>query len=168
MIKLAIMLMFLLAATSIYSLIIGRRNYMLTFIFTPILLVSSIFAGYTMYALQGTPIRGIPQGNVEVLWVEMAKPDILFLARPEEGGQPRYYVIVYNKQNKETMRRVQQAAENQGLLGKPVAVPGKFSKSDNQDETDVMEFTAPDRAPLPPKTKDNDANSPYGGLTGQI
>ena len=44
------------------------------------ILVGTLFAGYAIYILQGTPKNGIPDYEVEVVFIEMQKPWII-LAR---------------------------------------------------------------------------------------
>lgn len=149
----SIVLLFFVAAASIYALIVSRKNYIITFLLTPALLVASIFAGYTMFMLQGTPINGIPEGNVEVVWVEMAKPEILFLARPETGGRPYYYVIPYNDNNRDTMQEIMKEQARKEQRGEESSVPGRFKTGEKQDDPSEMnvEFVPPEGAPLPPK-----------------
>ena len=92
-----------LAILTVYALIQLGRNNTLTFFLIPVALVSSIFSGYTMLALQGTPIDGIPEEQVEVIWVEVQKPHIYFNVRPVGELQPVYYRIPYTEDNAKKM-----------------------------------------------------------------
>lgn len=141
----AFLLIFLTAVVALYALIQSRKNYVLLFILTPFILVSSIFSGSVIFSLQGTPISGIPDYEVEVLWVEMSKPNIFFLARNlETGGTPTYFQIEYNEPNKQKMADIQQAMEQ----GRPVE--GRFKivdGGDSQSDKQVVDFNLPDIPP---------------------
>ena len=116
MIITAVVLFFLIGVVAIYALIQTGKNYALQAVLIPIILVGTLFAGYAIYILQGTPKVGIPEGNVELVFVEMQKPWIIFLSReiPEEDEEgegyadpiPKYFRIVYNEENKKTMNRL--------------------------------------------------------------
>lgn len=145
----AIGLLFGLAVLTVYALIqLGRRNIM-TFFLIPIALVASLYAGYTMFALQGTPINALPEGEVEVLWVEVQKPEIYFTVRHMGTTKPVYYKIPYTDDNAKKMNELGQQA-SQG-----VKVEGKFkmSPSDKGDLSNdkILHFDDIERFPLPPK-----------------
>ena len=128
MLNVAFILLFLLASVSIYALIVSKKNYLILFLLTPIVLSSSVFTAYSIFALQGTPINGVPKHDVSVLWVEMSKPDIFFVVRTEdpddEDRDPKYYRIDYTEENKKTMKKLQEEAKGRQGQG----VPGKFEK----------------------------------------
>ena len=65
-IYISIGLIFALSVLTVYSLIQLGKNNILTFFLIPLALVASIFTGYTLFALQGTPINDMPKGQVEV------------------------------------------------------------------------------------------------------
>ena len=145
----AIGLLFGLAVLTVYALIqLGRRNIM-TFFLIPIALTASLYAGYTMFALQGTPISALPEGDVEVLWVEVQKPEIYFTVRHMGTTKPVYYKIPYTDDNAKKMNELGQRAS------KGVKVEGKFTMSDG-DKGDLsndkkLHFDDIERFPLPPK-----------------
>ena len=144
-IHIAILLIFSTSAVALYALIEARKNYFMLFMFTPVILVTSIFSGSVLFSLQGTPIEGIPEFEVEVVWVEMSKPDILFLARNlETGGHPKYYKIPYTDKNKAEMNAIMQALESDQK------VEGKFTEwsGGNESESEDYDFSLPD---LPPE-----------------
>ena len=146
-IQVAMLLIFSTSAVALYALIEARKNYFMLFIFTPVILLTSIFSGSVLYSLQGTPIPGIPEHEVEVLWVEMAKPDIYFLARNlETGGEPKYYKIPYTDKNKQEMNAIQNKLE-QGQKAE-----GEFTEivtgNDTESESPDYDFSLPD---LPPE-----------------
>ena len=137
MIYVAAILLFFLAVVSIYALISSGRNYLILFILTPLILISSIYSAYTLYSLQGTPVNGFPNGEVEVVWVELANPDILFLARFSEiGGRPVYYRIAYTEKNLEEMIQII------GQLEQGIAPQGTFDRDQDSGSDDVT-FTPP-------------------------
>ena len=55
-IYMSIGLVFALSVLTVYSLIQLGKNNILTFFLIPLALIASIFTGYTIFALQGTPI----------------------------------------------------------------------------------------------------------------
>jgi hypothetical protein len=145
----AIGLLFGLAVLTVYALIqLGRRNIM-TFFLIPIALVASLYAGYTMFALQGTPINKLPEGQVEVLWVEVQKPTIFFTIRYLGTTQPVYFKIPYTDDNAKKMNELGEQAE------KGMKVEGEFKKADG-DKADLsqrneIQFDEIKRFPLPTK-----------------
>lgn len=153
----AVILFFLMGVVAIYALIQTGKNYALQAVLIPVILVGTLFAGYAIYILQGTPKQGIPEYDVEVVFVQMQKPHILFLAREaasddasETDPIPKYFVIPYNDQNKKTMNKIMKRME----MGQPVE--GKFKKKDvnpngNQPPTGEFEFDNIIREGLPPK-----------------
>lgn len=127
MIFTAVVLFFLIGVVAIYALIQTGKNYALQAILIPIILIGTLYAGYAIYVLQGTPRSGIPEGEVELVFVEMQKPWIVFLARekPQEGQEdkadpiPKYFRIVYNEANRKTMNElVKQMRMGQKVEGK--------------------------------------------------
>lgn len=165
MIFTAVILFFLMGVVAIYALIQTGKNYALQAVLIPVILVGTLFAGYAIYILQGTPKQGIPEYDVEVVFVQMQKPYILFLAREaatddasETNPIPKYFVIPYNDQNKKTMNKIMKRME----MG--VQVEGKFRKKNvnpngTQPPTGEFEFDNIKREGLPPKTtRENDTS----------
>lgn len=152
-----IMLLFGLAILTVYALIQLGKNNTLTFFLIPIALISSIFSGWTMLALQGTPINGIPDGEVEVIWVEIQKPHIYFNVRPDGETEPVYHVIPYTKDNAKKMQSLAEAAEQ----GRPEK--GEFKQKDGDQKKDQsnsyeIQFDNINRSPLPSKRSELKAN----------
>lgn len=145
----AIGLLFGLAVLTVYALIqLGRRNIM-TFFLIPIALVASLYAGYTMFALQGTPINKLPEGEVEVLWVEVQKPQIFFTIRYLGTTQPVYFKIPYTEDNAKKMNELGERARGDGK------VEGEFKEAED-GEADLsrgyeIQFDEIERFPLPTK-----------------
>ena len=174
----AVILFFLMGVVAIYALIQTGKNYALQAVLIPVILVSTLFAGYSIYILQGTPKQGIPEYDVEVMFVHMQKPHILFLAREasnDDGREtdpiPKYFVIPYNDENKKTMNKIMKKME----MG--VQVEGKFKRKDvnpngNQPPTGEFEFDNIKREGLPPKTtRENDTSynpEDFEGVDGGI
>lgn len=114
MFYIAVTLLFILASVSIYALIISQKRPLLVFLLTPLLLTSSIYAGWAIYTLLGSPIHGFPDGQVEILHVEPARPHIYFLALSldeEKPGHPKYHRVDYTENNRKTMMELQQRGE---------------------------------------------------------
>jgi len=139
-----------LAILTVYALIQLGRNNTLTFFLIPLALVASIFSGYTMLALQGTPIDGIPEERVEVIWVEVQKPHIYFNVRVIGELQPVYYRIPYTEDNAKKMQELAEAAGQ----GRPEK--GTFKEAEGTDKRDQsksfeIQFDDIERTPLPTK-----------------
>jgi len=135
MIITAVVLFFLIGVVAIYALIQTGKNYAIQVVLIPIILVGTLYAGYAIYVLQGTPRVGIPKNNIELVFVEMQKPWIVFLARdmPEVEGEkvdpiPKYYRIAYNEENKKTMneliKRLEAGAKVEGKFKAKKVVGG--------------------------------------------
>ena len=61
MIYIATLLLFCLAVLTVYAIIQTNKNRILVFLLIPLVLVSSLYTGYSIYALQGTPINTLPK-----------------------------------------------------------------------------------------------------------
>jgi hypothetical protein len=165
MIYTSIILFFLMAVVSIYALIQTRKNYILLFILIPFILVSTIFAGYSIFALQGTPKRSVPSGEIEIVFVEVAKPDIVFLARIDGEGLPLYFRIPYTDENKKLMGKLQRDLEiGQKIEGSLKMKPRKGSDSQNED----YQWDRIKRDSLPPKSSALKAQGVDDGLVRMI
>lgn len=159
----AVILFFLTGVVTVYAIIQTGKNYALQALMIPLILVSTIFAGYAIFILQGTPKNGIPDGEVEVVWVELQKPNILFLARGTEEGDspiPKYYRIPYNDQNKKEVNKMKKKME----MGVPVQ--GEFKQKQplpggNEPPQGEFEFDDIRRDGLPPK-QGTQSNADYG------
>lgn len=157
-----ILLLFALGATTIYALIISRKNYLMVFILTPLLLVSTIYSSNIILALLGSPIKGFPVNEtVEVKWVEVADPVIYFIALDTSVADtiPKYYVVPYTNQNRETMQELQKKLENGRQTQGEFKVKPKYGES-NSRESDLYEFhptglNGPQKLPSQIKKKPN-------------
>lgn len=143
-------LLFALAVLTVYALIQLGRNNVLTFFLIPLALVASIYTSYTLFALQGTPINSLPEGNVEVVWVEVQKPEIFFTVRHFGETEPTYYAIPYTDKNAKEMDRLLK------MMMKGQRVEGEFQKGDPDTgdlskDPDRIHFDDIDRHPLPEK-----------------
>ena len=140
LIYISIGLLMALAILCVYAMIQLGRNNTLTFLLIPLVLISAIFTGYSIFALQGTPIPGIPKGQVEVIWAEVQKPSIFFLVRvPGNSTRPIYHSIPYTEDN---------AANGNGQKGE-----FKIEDKDGNDlsRTDEIFFDNISRSKLPMK-----------------
>lgn len=163
--ELASLLIFLLATLSLYALIVSRKNLALLFVLIPAALCASLYTGYTIYALQGTPIASeLPvDKNVEIAFAEPAKPWIYLLMRVDGAEEAVYYKIPYTENNLEQIKKAMEAKER-GQQGQP---QGRFKRG-NTGESKSQEyiFMQNPEIPLPPKPRDDlstgtPINSPY-------
>lgn len=116
-------LIFITSVITLYALILHRKNLILLIFLIPMLLTSTVYTGYSIYALQGTPINGIPVGkSVEILWVEPSKPWIRLMLRVGETPEPVYYKMKYTKKNMDELNKAAAKAAKSGA-GK---IEGKF------------------------------------------
>jgi len=143
-------LLFALAVLTVYALIQLGKNNVLTFFLIPLALVASIYTSYTLFALQGTPINSLPEGNVEVVWVEVQKPEIFFTVRHLGETEPTYYVIPYTTANAKEMDRLLKA------MMKGQRMEGEFKKGepdtgDLSHDPNRIHFDDIERHPLPEK-----------------
>jgi hypothetical protein len=154
-------LIFITSVITLYALILHRKNLIILIFLIPMLLTSTVYTGYSIYALQGTPIQGLPLSKaVEILWVEPAKPWIRLMLRVGDESEPTYYKIVYTEKNMEEINKAMAKAKAEGKDGiegqfelkgaggeerggeyvfmqKPRSInPGKKTRSGNDDNTD--------------------------------
>lgn len=150
------LLFFLLAGVSIYALIQTRKNYIVVFFLTPILLASTLYSAKIVYSLLGSPIRGFPTQTVDITYVYPLDPYIYFLASDtdSENPEPKYYRVPYTKENQQMMKKLQQKAAN------GQKVQGKFKKSQGNSGSKEFEryFFEPHGSRGPSKASDVDAN----------
>jgi hypothetical protein len=150
LIYISIGLLMALAILCVYAMIQLGRNNTLTFLLIPLVLISAIFTGYSIFALQGTPIPGIPKGQVEVIWAEVQKPSIFFLVRvPGNSTRPIYHSIPYTEDNAKQMNELaKKAANGNGQKGE-----FKIEDKDGNDlsRTDEIFFDNISRSKLPMK-----------------
>ncbi len=137
MVYTAATLIFLTSVITLYALIINRKNPIMLVILIPMLLTSSAYTGYSIYALQGTPIVGLPVGkDVEIVWVEPAKPWIRLMLRIENTPEPLYYKVEYTDKNMEEINKAMAKAKGQGKKG----AEGKFEEKAAGGEEKGGEF----------------------------
>jgi len=118
--------LFILAAISVYSLIVSRTNRLLVFLLVPSMLVMSLFTWKVILELQGTPIKGYPiDERIEIIYIYKQKPEIMFLAKKEGENIPTYYIIPWTEENAQKMAVLERIKE----MG--VDVEGKFKEAKN-------------------------------------
>ena len=132
MVYIAAILIFITSVITLYALILNKKNPLILLFLIPALLTSSVYTGYSIYALQGTPIQtGLPTDTkVEIVWMEAAKPDIRLLLRIEDNPTPTYYVIDYTEENMSELNRAIAKAKALGKEG----VDGEFKKNTGGEE----------------------------------
>lgn len=153
MVYIAATLIFITSVITLYALILNKKNPLVLLFLIPALLTSSVYTGYSIYALQGTPIEtGLPTDTpVEIVWMEPAKPDIRLLLRVDGNPEPTYYVIEYTEENvKELNKAIAQAK----ALGKE-GVDGEFKQNTGgQEKGGTFNFVQKPRSFGPQKDTD--------------
>ena len=131
-------LLFAMAVLTVYAMIQLGKNNVITFFLIPL-------------ALQGTPVAGIPKGEVAVIWAEVQKPHIYFLVRHSgEETRPVYHSIPYTEDNAKKMNELaKKAARGQPQEGEFTDRPKDGDLSPN----DEIYFDNITRSALPPKKK---------------
>ena len=83
----------------------------------------------------GSPIRGFPVENVDVIWVYPLDPYIYFTATDmdKKGAEPKYYRIAYNEENQKMMTKLKQKIS----MGQKTT--GKFKKSQGESKSEEYE-----------------------------
>lgn len=131
MVTMATSLLFVTSVIALYALILSRKNRIVLLFLIPALLVASVYTGYSIYVLQGTPKAGIPEDTqVEIVWMEVAKPDIRLLLRVEGDTEPTYYRIPYSEENVKELEKAMQQAKALGKEGPD----GVFKKNTGGEE----------------------------------
>lgn len=160
-------LLFALAVLTVYAVIQLGKNNVLTFFLIPLALVASIYTSYTLFALQGTPINSLPEGQVEVVWIEVQKPEIFFTVRHMGESEPTYYVIPYTTDNAKEMQRLLE------MMMKGTRPEGEFKKGDpdagdlSMQHQDIM-FDDIERHALPEKKQVLEGYGVSPGMIEQI
>jgi len=133
MIYLASALIFTTSAIALYALILSKRNIIMMMFLIPSLLISSTYAGYSIYALQGTPISASfpTDENVELVWVEAAKPWIRLLLRLDNEEEAVYYKIPHTENN---VNQIKEAVKKAKEKGESTGIEGTFKKTTGGDE----------------------------------
>ena len=154
MVYLATALIFITSVITLYALILNRKNPLILMVLIPALLTSGIYTGYSIYALQGTPIStGLPTNTqVEIVWMEPAKPVIRLLLRIEGDEAPTYYSIDYTEKNMEELNKAIAQAAAQGKEG----VDGEFKPNNGGEETGGEFFFVQKPKSLGPVKKQQD------------
>jgi len=160
-------LLFALAVLTVYALIQLGKNNVLTFFLIPLALVASIYTSYTLFALQGTPINSLPEGEVEIVWIEVQKPEIFFTVRHFGESEPTYYVIPYTTDNAKEMQRLLE------MMMKGVRPEGEFQKGDPDSgdisyDPETIHFDDIERHPLPEKKQVLEGAGVSPGMIEQI
>ena len=142
---LATALLFFITAIALYALIISYKNYLVLFLLIPVSLVASVFTGYTIFALQGTPlVNQLPiDQQIEVVWAKPSKPWIYLIVKVGEEPVPMYHKIDYTENN---LKQLQQAMQSKGN-----AQQGKFQKKNSDSNSSEYTFVDASNVKLPNK-----------------
>ena len=130
----------------LYAVIQSRKHPLATFVLIPLLLVGSVYSVNLFYHLQGTPRNDVPQGQVEILYIGIAKPNIYVLVQSQQAEHPVYYRMDYTKQRAQQMRKLMEQMGKEQLRGK-FKVDGNRTQMTQED----IIFENIKHIPLPPK-----------------
>ena len=101
--------------------------------------------------LQGTAIEGIPEEQeMEIIYITVRKPDILFLVQHKDRDRATFYSIPWTKENAKKASRLRKLAES------GINLRGKFTKK----QRNGGESKSPDWQQVLDYSVDNPKNSP--------
>lgn len=89
----------ILAAFSLYALIITRTNKLTTLVLVALIVASGYIAHHSVRYYAGTAITTPPEGNFQLLAVTVSEPDILIIVQEDNKKAPRFFRIPYTKEN---------------------------------------------------------------------
>lgn len=133
LILLYILGLFTLILVCLYALIQSKANKLYTFIIIPLALMMASMTWQGIKVLQGMPVYGLPEVEVEVMWVNDNKPWIYVVLKRD--GVPVLHKIDWTEENKKKMKELQK------MVGSSLA-QGKFEqKESNNGESNSYVFT---------------------------
>lgn len=125
--------LFALILVCLYALIQSKANKLYTFIIIPLALIMASMTWQGIKVLQGMPVYGLPEKEVEVMWVNDNKPWIYVVLKKD--GVPVLYKIDWTEENKKKMKELQK------MIGSSMA-QGKFEETEsNNGESNSYVFT---------------------------
>ena len=125
--------LFILILVCLYALIQSKANKLYTFIIIPLALIMASMTWQGIKVLQGMPVYGLPEKEVEVMWVNDNKPWIYVILKKD--GVPVLYKIDWTEENKKKMKELQK------MIGSSLA-QGKFEETEsNNGESNSYVFT---------------------------
>ena len=124
--------LFALILICLYALIESKANKLYTFIIIPLALIMASMTWQGIKVLQGMPVYGLPEVEVEVMWVNDNKPWIYVVLKRD--GVPVLHKIDWTEENKKKMKELQK------MVGSSLA-QGKFETKSNNGESNSYVFT---------------------------
>jgi len=125
--------LFALIIICLYALIQSKANKLYTFVIIPLALIMASMTWQGIKVLQGMPVYGLPEKEVEVMWVNDNKPWIYVILKKD--GVPVLYKIDWTEENKKKMKELQK------MIGSSLA-QGKFEETEsNNGESNSYVFT---------------------------
>lgn len=129
--------LFILGCVSVYALIQSRTNRTLVFFLIPLILSMTLYTWQAVTMLQGKPIMGLPQDqDMEIIYITVRKPEILFLVHHSEEEQATFYAIPWTREN------AKKAAKMRKLQELGLVLRGKFTqkRKGNNSESNSLEW----------------------------
>lgn len=150
--------LFALILVCLYALIQSKANKLYTFIIIPLALMMASMTWQGIKVLQGMPVYGLPEKEVEVMWVNDNKPWIYVILKKD--GVPVLYKIDWTEENKKKMKELQR------MIGSSMA-QGKFEETkSNKGESNSYEFTPMMDLTEPEEKRNGDDGVEYTPATG--
>tara|TARA_B100000768_G_C11280251_1_gene378148 strand:- start:3092 stop:3718 length:627 start_codon:yes stop_codon:yes gene_type:complete len=134
--------LFALILICLYALIESKANKLYTFIIIPLALIMASMTWQGIKLLQGMPVYGLPETEVEVMWVNDNKPWIFVVLKKE--GQPVLYKIDWSEENKKKMKELQRNIGSTLAQGKFETEKSNKGESQSFFFTPMLDYTEPE------------------------
>ena len=134
--------LFALILVCLYALIQSKANKLYTFIIIPLALIMASMTWQGIKVLQGMPVYGLPEKEVEVMWVNDNKPWIYVILKKD--GVPVLYKIDWTEENKKKMKELQKMIGSSMAQGKFEETKSNSGESNSYVFTPMMDLTEPE------------------------
>lgn len=133
LIETSYVLLFILAVVSLYSIIASGKHRVLTFLLVPLVIAASISSFYAFYSLQGKAIKSWPEGEIEIISLQLTQPHISMLVVHKNELEPTFYSLEWSpeiaKKLQEILTRQKMGMSTTGEFKKPEAKPSANGNS---------------------------------------
>ena len=134
--------LFALILVCLYALIQSKANKLYTFIIIPLALIMASMTWQGIKVLQGMPVYGLPEKEVEVMWVNDNKPWIYVILKKD--GVPVLYKIDWTEENKKKIKELQKMIGSSMAQGKFEETKSNSGESNSYVFTPMMDLTEPE------------------------
>ena len=105
-------LLFIVAVSSLYSIIVSNKtNRLITFFLVPLIISASIVSFYAIHSLQGRAIHEWPKGEIQIVSITVKKPKIWLTVIHKGDIEPKFYGIQWTTENAKQIQRLAKRME---------------------------------------------------------